>query len=1187
MYCPVPDTSLHTPLIDSVPSLNELTFEQVVESYSNNLLDEDDMDQIHTVDYSLPYKRNWAMTAVFIVLCVASLGILPLFCHWYPEIMLLLTHLRSDVHSCTAVLSKSSLTKQKTISYVKTCRIIIGDVVQTFRLYHYRYMCYIYNERLSKFVRVRFNTSIPFNQIYNNMLSGVSMEQRVIRRILFGNNNIDVQIKNPIALLLDEILHPFYIFQVFSIIVWILTEYYLYAAVIFISSAISALISLIETQRNLFNLRDMSKYSCGVTRYYMNNPERVNSESLVPGDIIEIVDGMKLPCDILLVTGECILNESMLTGESIPVVKSQFPKESEEIYSPLKHKNNTLFAGTIVLQTKKRSEERVLGICIRTGFDTAKGNLVLSILYPRPSHFKYYQDAFKFVGVLFLVSFVGFVYVAIRKIIMKIPAYEIILHGLDLITIAVPPALPVAITVGTALAISRLKRKYIYTINPSKVNVAGKINCMCFDKTGTLTEDGLDLKGIKVVNNSKFDAIESYNILSFMEQSVQFLKEDFNCLFIFAMASCHSLALANGIFIGDPLEFTIFKSVRWELHEPEDRHGNILALVRPPLSSSQKGLISPIETSVELEESSLEPLSTNPSIQTFIGLGIIKRFDFSSELKRMSVVVKNLSTGSTFVIVKGSPEHIRPLCITSSIPNDFDQYLFDDTYKGFRVLAYAYKKIADNNQAIDRGNAESDLIFLGFITLQNKIKNDTPSIIHQLSAASIENIMVTGDNSLTAVHVAHQCGIIKPDTKVYVGDIINNEIVWKDVESDLRLDRETLKPISEDSRPYDLAITGAAFQKLYNLYSRPDVLIHKEEDPNPYHKLLCLCKVYSRMSPDQKRILSEELQKLDYFVGFCGDGANDTGSLKASHIGISLSQAEASIAAPFTSLLPTISCVSTVIKEGRASLLTSFQIFKYMAFYSLIQFFCIILLSDINSTLGNYQFLFVDLLVILPIVFLMSRTGTAEKLGNERPSGSLLNPLVCLSLFFQIGFACCIMILTLVRLRTQSWYIPIKPKPIAIQNVVCSDVTSLFLISTALTYSITFAYTISRPFKKALFTNIPLCIVLIILAALQIYVLFFPGRYTRYWLQLEQIPLKWKLELLGYALAHLIISYIFEELIIVGPGKRIAKNILKGRIRTLVQNTHNSREGKYMNKLRLSKKKYNQIRYKIRQNIRV
>lgn len=88
--------------------------------------------------------------------------------------------------------------------------------------------------------------------------------------------------------------------------------------------------------------------------------------------------------------------------------------------------------------------------------------------------------------------------------------------------------------------------------------------------------------------------------------------------------------------------------------------------------------------------------------------------------------------------------------------------------------------------------------------------------------------------------------------------------------------------------------------------------------------------VFARMSPDEKHELVERLQSIGYTVGFCGDGANDCGALKAADVGISLSEAEASVAAPFTSKTPDIGCVIEVIREGRAALVTSFSCFKYM-----------------------------------------------------------------------------------------------------------------------------------------------------------------------------------------------------------------------------------------------------------------
>ena len=152
-------------------------------------------------------------------------------------------------------------------------------------------------------------------------------------------------------------------------------------------------------------------------------------------------------------------------------------------------------------------------------------------------------------------------------------------------------------------------------------------------------------------------------------------------------------------------------------------------------------------------------------------------------------------------------------------------------------------------------------------------------------------------------------------------------------------------------------------------------------------------KVFARMSPDEKHELVEKLQSIDYCCGFCGDGANDCGALKAADVGISLSEAEASVAAPFTSRVFDIRCVPDVIRyvwptnmtlynhiadlmsrEGRAALVTSFSCFKYMSLYSAIQFTSVSFLYASASNLGDFQFLFIDVLLILPIAIFSKKT---------------------------------------------------------------------------------------------------------------------------------------------------------------------------------------------------------------------
>jgi cation-transporting P-type ATPase 13A2 len=113
---------------------------------------------------------------------------------------------------------------------------------------------------------------------------------------------------------------------------------------------------------------------------------------------------------------------------------------------------------------------------------------------------------------------------------------------------------------------------------------------------------------------------------------------------------------------------------------------------------------------------------------------LIRRFDFSSKLQRMSVIIKDMLSHSYKTYVKGSPEKIRELCTKESLPSNFDEILQIYTESGFRVLAVAYKNFDPDmtymdTQSIQRDDVETELRFLGFLIMQNKLKPVTTSII--------------------------------------------------------------------------------------------------------------------------------------------------------------------------------------------------------------------------------------------------------------------------------------------------------------------------------------------------------------------------------------------------------------------------------------------------------------------------
>ena len=178
-------------------------------------------------------------------------------------------------------------------------------------------------------------------------------------------------------------------------------------------------------------------------------------------------------------------------------------------------------------------------------------------------------------------------------------------------------------------------------------------------------------------------------------------------------------------------------------------------------------------------------------------------------------------------------------------------------------------------------------------------------------------------------------------------------------------------------------------------------------------QLIRAARVFARCSPLHKQTLVTSLAlNLPATVAFCGDGANDCGALKAAHVGLSLSDAESSIAAPFTSSTKSVHAMVDLIREGRAALVSSVAAFKFMALYSLTQLISVLRLYEVNATLTDGMFLWVDLFLVLPFVVTMAQTAAASRLTRLRPQGRLVSPSVLASVIGHLLLVILFQVLT-------------------------------------------------------------------------------------------------------------------------------------------------------------------------------
>ncbi|KAF1780678.1 P-type ATPase, cytoplasmic domain N [Phytophthora cactorum] len=648
----------------------------------------------------------------------------------------------------------------------------------------------------------------------------------------FGENRVLIDKPRIPILLFHKLIAPFYIFQVISAIIWFIEEYTVYAIIIVLLSAASITYEIYVEVSN-------------------SNPTQVHESELVPGDIVDVNEG-PVCADILLLSGLCVADEASLTGEAVPVNKESAVGSGEvtEIQTRSQYKASCLHAGSTIIRVREGSGN-CRGVVLSTGFSTGRGELFRSILFPKPIAFEFERDSYRYLIVLWSIAIAAFLKRVIDGVGTDTPFFSTLLHSLDLITIAVFPALPLVLSSGIGFAMQRLQKAGIFCIDSRRVNSCGQISCYCFDKTGTLTKEHLSFVGVDNLeaSGSGFPSLD-------MTPQVKLV-----------LATCHGLSKHEGTLQGYPLEIAMFNASRFDMEcLNEQAKGGFIAEVTSTDDVSKK-------------------------------YGILKRFAFDAAHQRSSTIVEELETKKRFVVVKGSPEAI--CAISTSTPADLLQNVHTYSADGFYCIGFGMKELNSSTIPIDkivRDDVECTVEFQGLAIFKNELKQETKGMLDELQNAKIDVRIITGDNALTAVHVCRELEMsLKPKIAVVDVDASSRNTVFisaDTVKTSATAEWESFSNNTMDRimTKYDLAITGAALEKIGSI---------------------------------QKTWIVEQLIDMGLIVGMCGDGTNDCGALKAAHVGLALSSAEASIVAPFTSKAKAILDIPVLLREGRFLIFTA------------------------------------------------------------------------------------------------------------------------------------------------------------------------------------------------------------------------------------------------------------------------
>jgi cation-transporting ATPase 13A2 len=676
-------------------------------------------------------------------------------------------------------------------------------------IFFYRHNKYIYLENEKRFLSLRSNLTLYTNsEIHTNFKSGIhKLVDYNYQLNKFDFNSINLKARSFIYLLMLQLLHPFYAYQLVTVAIWIKTEYTEFLAIILFFFVISV---LMNTYQNYINhnmvIRLNILQQCNIVRildetndkFFLNrklDSLKNSSEYIVPGDIIELRENETAPCDCILLEGFCTVNESDLTGESNVVIKMPLPNDNTVFKFDSKN-NSLIFSGTKIDKIEYFNG-KLVALVVNTGFNTIRGNLIQSILFPKTTNFKFYRDIFLFLIPMLLIYITNLIFIKKISAGKEHAGQDLIDKALDTLTIVFPPILPLTMSFTSFYYHYNLNKKNISCINDTRLNAAGLVNIIVFDKTGTLTEEGLDLVGFqttRITNKGLETCVEMdeaetsgkiYNAVhkelwkeicnsksAFGDMANPEYLYDYRYNIVYfteCLACCHTVDKLKENSFGDTIDLKILESIKWHQIRSNLDNQNDINTFRYSMIPRNAHFIN--------EHLIINGTKNNFFADKKFSITIIKRFQFYSIYQSMSVIVKNNFDNRHRYFIKGAPEKIHLLCKADSIPIDYDKVLSEHTNKGYRILACASKFLpnGDYEKENERNKFDSELTFLGFIIFRNKLKRDTRTVVSKLVENNCKLVMSTGDNPYTSISIGKEANFFDQSCLVYLIDYDDNK----------------------------------------------------------------------------------------------------------------------------------------------------------------------------------------------------------------------------------------------------------------------------------------------------------------------------------------------------------------------------------------------------------------------------
>jgi len=508
--------------------------------------------------------------------------------------------------------------------------------------------------------------------------------------------------------------------------------------VIVVFCAVLGFIQEYRAERALEALKKMLSPTITVLRG--GREEEIPSKELVPGDILLLEAGDKIPTDARLIENHSLrCDEAPLTGESVPVGKDIKPLPENVRVSD---RRNMVFTGTTVTYGRGKA------VVTSTGMNTEFGKIaeeVMAVETEKTPLEKRTDEIGKWLGIIsFGICFLVAAVSVIREIMGggKVDLAFIVtmvMFAVSLAVAAVPEALAAIVTGALAIGMHQMAQRNALVRKMPAVETLGCTTVICSDKTGTLTKGEMTVR--KIFTGGK--AIEVTG--AGYEPKGEFKGSEIDI----KNSKSLQLLLQGGLLCSDAVLEE--KEGKWFVKGDPTEGALVVAAVKAGFH----------ETEVRFE---------NPRVE---------EIPFSSERKRMTTI-HQMADGNRMAFMKGAPEVVLQRCSHLSGNGGIRELNEAEKIKilkaneemaqgALRVLGFAYRDYPEAIECTEE-YLEHDMVFLGLAGMMDPPREEAIEAISVCKKVGIKSIMITGDHRLTAVAIAKEMGIYKEGDMVLTGE---------------------------------------------------------------------------------------------------------------------------------------------------------------------------------------------------------------------------------------------------------------------------------------------------------------------------------------------------------------------------------------------------------------------------------